>query len=372
MDTSITTQLGRGFSVTKGKNFKVVPGDFSVQKQAVVFEASRPGGTTQGSLVKTAGYQVGGNKFTSRYRVSKPVKTTTKPLPFIEATKSSSERAVNVQPSTGSQVSQLVQKQATASQFVERTGRAASVKSAVIALEGARLSRYKIVPLTAVKPATKIKSVLRQEPRAQPAQQPEQIQRSQPRLIPREVPREVPRQVPRVVPRSISRQVPREVTREVTRQVPREITREIPREVTRQVPREIPRQIPAQIPRQQPPALPFIKGFAAPTQGRGFDVFVRRRGKFVRASPQAFSREDALAFGSDIVRRTAAATFTIRPSSEKARGKFRGEPARLDAYKRKGGLFIQPSRKSAYFPGARISTRGEKLEIRSKKKPRWF
>lgn len=107
----------------------------------------------------------------------------------------------------------------------------------------------------------------------------------------------------------------------------------------------------------------------------GFNVFVRRQGKFRMVNIKPLAREEAYSFGANVVRTTAAATFKIIPSGTKASGVFKGPPARLQQFtKRGGGLFIQPSK-------FRISSAGEKREItfkgigasRSKKrKNRWL
>lgn len=89
----------------------------------------------------------------------------------------------------------------------------------------------------------------------------------------------------------------------------------------------------------------------------GFNVFVRRKGKFRQVNVGALSKEQALDFGASTVRNTAAATFKIMPTTEKVRSKFRGQPARLFSFINKpNGLYIQRSRE-------RISSIGEKREI---------
>ena len=65
------------------------------------------------------------------------------------------------------------------------------------------------------------------------------------------------------------------------------------------------------------PELPEFFPFGSASlkgAGPGFEVFVKRRGKFRRVSPFALTKESALGLGSSIVRETAARTFKIVPT----------------------------------------------------------
>jgi hypothetical protein len=98
---------------------------------------------------------------------------------------------------------------------------------------------------------------------------------------------------------------------------------------------------------------------------KGFDVYVRRQKKFRKVNPFPLTQETALGFGARTVRNTAAATFKIKPTNQEARP-LSVAPANIQTFKSKNGMFIQPSRKSASFPGGRISTGGERLDITNK------
>lgn len=95
----------------------------------------------------------------------------------------------------------------------------------------------------------------------------------------------------------------------------------------------------------------------------GFDVYVRERGVFKRASSSALTRRDALDFGAFTVSNTARATFDIRPSSNKVgeiSSKVRGSFGNFASnFIQKNGLFIEKREK-------RIKSLGEKAEITAK------
>lgn len=123
-----------------------------------------------------------------------------------------------------------------------------------------------------------------------------------------------------------------------------------------QTPEQIPRTVTAQIPRGTgggfaaftPPVLPpasyFPKASAANSAGGfGFGVFVRRGGRFVRASGDVFSKRDALNFGRYVVSNTAAASFKIKPEGRRPTRKFRPFGRENDFYasRRESGVFIE-------------------------------
>ena len=113
-----------------------------------------------------------------------------------------------------------------------------------------------------------------------------------------------------------------------------------------------------------PPIIPSVNINRKVSVGsRGFDVFVRKRGVFVKASSFAMSKKDALDFGAFTVSNTARATFDVRPSSSSIMGGSSISSAgafnkyRSNFYK-KGGLFIEKRNK-------RITSLCEKAEITS-------
>ena len=108
----------------------------------------------------------------------------------------------------------------------------------------------------------------------------------------------------------------------------------------------------------QPPQPPqkFKYGIQKPAKERkqGFDVLVRRGGKFSKVNTGALSQEQAIGLGSYRVGTTAAATFKIQPSSsEVTESNVKGS---MGDFYRKGELFIEKNVR-------RIKSWGEKQEI---------
>lgn len=87
---------------------------------------------------------------------------------------------------------------------------------------------------------------------------------------------------------------------------------------------------------------------------QGFNVFVRRQGKFQQVNVGSLSYTEAKAFGANVVQNTAAATFKVTPGGAVS-GSYSGFGSFADFYK-KGEQFIQKRSK-------RIGTVGEKREI---------
>jgi len=88
---------------------------------------------------------------------------------------------------------------------------------------------------------------------------------------------------------------------------------------------------------------------------RGFDVLVRRKGKFEKITSSPLSKSQALQFGAFKVGNTAAATFKLRASSSNQLGSFTGRGF-LNDFSQKNGLFIEKR-------GRRIKSKGELEEI---------
>lgn len=108
------------------------------------------------------------------------------------------------------------------------------------------------------------------------------------------------------------------------------------------------------------PSVPF--SFGKKRRGvEGFDVLVRRAGRFVKINPMALSREEALDYGAFKIDTSALASFKINPSFGRvdkssysfSKGAFSRLKKDLDL---KEGIYIEKSRK-------RISTAGELKEI---------
>jgi hypothetical protein len=133
---------------------------------------------------------------------------------------------------------------------------------------------------------------------------------------------------------------------------------------------------PKNIPSIPPPSIPpnhkhgpskvsntgFVLFGKSNKQSYGFNVFVREKRVFVKKNINPYSRSDALQFGANIVRNTASATFKIEPAQGRV-SKYYGPKINIGAFKQKQGLYIQPTRKSVTFPGARISSGGEVRQI---------
>jgi hypothetical protein len=91
---------------------------------------------------------------------------------------------------------------------------------------------------------------------------------------------------------------------------------------------------------------------------KGFNVFVRRRGKFGQVNAQSLPYDDALRLGAFKVQSGASATFKVEASTQEAKGSF-GVPFSLANFYQKGNLYIQKNIN-------RISSLGEKQEITAK------
>lgn len=122
-------------------------------------------------------------------------------------------------------------------------------------------------------------------------------------------------------------------------------------------------------PGKTPPPPPPVKLPRAPiipeTKQPGYNVLVRRRGRFRKINPLPLTRQEAIDLGAYNVGTTAAATFKIEPAGAPAKGKSKKKGNILD-FVQKGALYIERPRR-------RIKSLGELQEItlkgqRSKKK----
>ena len=92
----------------------------------------------------------------------------------------------------------------------------------------------------------------------------------------------------------------------------------------------------------------------------GYDVFVRVRGKFRKVTTNALTEDEAINYGANRVQNTAAATFQIRESSQRAQaGVFNIRERLTDFVRKEGRTFVQKL-------GKRIQSSGEKREITQK------
>ena len=94
----------------------------------------------------------------------------------------------------------------------------------------------------------------------------------------------------------------------------------------------------------------------------GFDVFVRKEGKFVKASPFAFSKRDALDLGAFTVSNSPRATFVVRPSSSSSSGRPLGVGV-SGSFGRYRGNFYKKGDSFIEKRGKRIKSSGEKAGI---------
>jgi len=139
---------------------------------------------------------------------------------------------------------------------------------------------------------------------------------------------------------------------------------------TPQPPQPPPPVTPIITPQPPPPVTPIIDiGFNRKPEkqkqqigiGKGYDVLVRKRGKFVKLNyGGSLTETEALDFGAFKVGTTARATFKLvksqaqlKPLETKYKGTYR---KKMFDFERKGGLFIEKR-------GKRITTLGEKAEI---------
>jgi len=89
---------------------------------------------------------------------------------------------------------------------------------------------------------------------------------------------------------------------------------------------------------------------------KGFNVFTRRAGKFVKINTSPLTETEAINYGAYTVRNTSDATFKIKETNAEATsGKFNLVESLKNLY-RKGDLYIQPREQ-------RIKTKGEKEQI---------
>jgi hypothetical protein len=91
-------------------------------------------------------------------------------------------------------------------------------------------------------------------------------------------------------------------------------------------------------------------------KGNGFDVFMRKGGKWFKANTGALIREEAYNFGLFKASNTARASFKLVASNEKVSSNFIGLGGSPLNFYKKGDVYIQNRNK-------RISTQGEKEEI---------
>lgn len=89
---------------------------------------------------------------------------------------------------------------------------------------------------------------------------------------------------------------------------------------------------------------------------KGFNVYTRRAGKFIRINTSPLTETEAINYGAFTVRNTSDATFKITPANTEATsGKFNLVESLKNLY-RKGDLYIQPREQ-------RIKSKGEKEQI---------
>jgi hypothetical protein len=115
---------------------------------------------------------------------------------------------------------------------------------------------------------------------------------------------------------------------------------------------------PLTITKTKTPTFPIIKPSSTPNQksyGLGYNVFVRSKGVFQKINPQPLTKNAAIGLGSYRVGNTAAATFKIEPTQQKATGTS-GVFGNLQNFYTKGNLFIER-------PSKRIKSTGELNEI---------
>jgi len=204
----------------------------------------------------------------------------------------------------------------------------------------------KIQPLVQPKVQPKIKPLV--QPKVQPLVQP----KVQPMIYPRVMPLVQPRIKPLVQPKVKPKVQP------TIRPIQQPLVQ--PRPPTQPIP--------------FPPVIPsFVdsRGAGRERYTRGFETFVRKRGKWIKVGAPA-PKAVALRKGAKYVRETLAATFRVAPTAKKVRAvdaKFAPSPKVFRAPKRKtkipGEVFIQRGGKEPVFvKGARLATRGERRQIK--------
>lgn len=121
------------------------------------------------------------------------------------------------------------------------------------------------------------------------------------------------------------------------------------------------------------PRTPFRPPTSSPRQERGFNVLTRKGGVFIQANPLSLSRSEALNFGSNLVKSTARASFKIVETDSPAQGRYRTRGSLLNLEKRRGGVFVEPSKFRINTAGEldQITRKGQKAR-RSKKRKGWL
>jgi len=111
---------------------------------------------------------------------------------------------------------------------------------------------------------------------------------------------------------------------------------------------------------------------------KGFDVYVKREGKWIKISRKSLTRTQALKLGAQRVRRTLAASFKIvespRKTTKKTKGFFKPSPTVFRSYKIVKGRKVPLANTYIQKASKRLSTRGEVKEIQTfkKKKVKWM
>lgn len=92
-----------------------------------------------------------------------------------------------------------------------------------------------------------------------------------------------------------------------------------------------------------PPKYPSIFSGRKNDNAMGFDVFVRRKGRFVKANPKPLTKSGAINFGTFKVGSDSSATFKLKSASSSGVEFFR--KGNLKNFYRKGDLFIEKKEK---------------------------
>jgi hypothetical protein len=97
----------------------------------------------------------------------------------------------------------------------------------------------------------------------------------------------------------------------------------------------------------------------------GYDVFIRKKGKFVKISRNPLKKEDALFLGSEYSDKNIQASFKISPSG---RVNLKSSGQNLDLFKRK--FYPSKKEKDVFIekPKYRLNLLGEKKQISQAKK----
>lgn len=134
----------------------------------------------------------------------------------------------------------------------------------------------------------------------------------------------------------------------------------------RQKPRAVIR--PLDLPKIETPDRPYKLPALLPTgknEQEGFNVKVRRKGKFKTLNSEPLSKEDAIGLGAYNVEKTLGASFKIESAGKPATGKTNTKGTLKDFYKskREDNTFVQKA-------NARLGRRSERQEIQSARKSR--